>query len=157
MFLIVLSFFLSLYPFLYLITRRPPISTRTHTLFPYTTLFRPREGRARDRAAADRSGRTRRRDRGDRLGQVDSAAHRRRALRTATGQRHNQRARYGAGRRRSAAPAYRVSPAGIPADQRLAQGQYPARVARSGGQGVARRGDNDGAVAFDCAPSLGAR
>src|SRR3546814_2425504 len=62
-------------------------------------------------------------------------------------QRHNQRARYGAGRRRSAAPAYRVSPAGIPADQRLAQGQYPARVARSGGQGVARRGDNDGAVA----------
>src|SRR3546814_20302758 len=32
-----------------------------------------------------------------------------------------------------------------------------ARVARSGGQGVARRGDNDGAVAFDCAPSLGAR
>src|SRR3546814_16714615 len=26
--------------FLFLMTRRPPISTRTYTLFPYTTLFR---------------------------------------------------------------------------------------------------------------------
>src|SRR6056297_2356150 len=37
-------------------TRRPPRSTRTDTLFPYTTLFRPR--RRRD-ARRDRSGRAR--------------------------------------------------------------------------------------------------
>src|SRR3546814_7686036 len=41
--------------------RRPPRSTRTDTLFPYTTLFRTKEpafgfGRARSRQQADHSG-----------------------------------------------------------------------------------------------------
>src|SRR3546814_12470871 len=31
-----------MYFFVFLIIRRPPISTRTYTLFPYTTLFRSR-------------------------------------------------------------------------------------------------------------------
>src|SRR3546814_6979504 len=35
--------------------RRPPRSTRTDTLFPYTTLFRSREGRAARRLCADRN------------------------------------------------------------------------------------------------------
>src|SRR3546814_14887134 len=35
------SFF---YFFVFLMIRRPPISTRTDTLFPYTTLFRSDEG-----------------------------------------------------------------------------------------------------------------
>src|SRR3546814_5966697 len=34
--------------FLFLMIRRPPISTRTDTLFPYTTLFRSSVGRGRD-------------------------------------------------------------------------------------------------------------
>src|SRR3546814_11735082 len=34
--------------------RRPPRSTRTHTLFPYTTLFRSRRGSARRRERLDR-------------------------------------------------------------------------------------------------------
>src|SRR3546814_11520126 len=38
--------------FFFLMIRRPPRSTRTDTLFPYTTLFR-----SRDRAAAARTGR----------------------------------------------------------------------------------------------------
>src|SRR3546814_3616352 len=33
--------------FFFLMIRRPPRSTRTDTLFPYTTLFRPIQGRAR--------------------------------------------------------------------------------------------------------------
>src|SRR3546814_14942695 len=38
--------------FFFLMIRRPPRSTRTDTLFPYTTLFRsPREGRGRERWA----------------------------------------------------------------------------------------------------------
>src|SRR3546814_13527864 len=35
-----LSFFLSHFLFFFLMIRRPPRSTRTDTLFPYTTLFR---------------------------------------------------------------------------------------------------------------------
>src|SRR3546814_20238355 len=35
---------LSRYIFLFLITRLPPRSTQTHTLFPYTTLFRSGHG-----------------------------------------------------------------------------------------------------------------
>src|SRR3546814_20347237 len=42
----------------FLMIRRPPRSTRTDTLFPYTTLFRSRR-RARDRPAADRPPRRR--------------------------------------------------------------------------------------------------
>src|SRR3546814_4214203 len=37
--------------FFFLMIRRPPRSTRTDTLFPYTTLFRSRTGRAAARAA----------------------------------------------------------------------------------------------------------
>src|SRR3546814_20871315 len=39
-----------------LMIRRPPISTRTDTLFPYTTLFRSRDGRGGARAAEGRAG-----------------------------------------------------------------------------------------------------
>src|SRR3546814_13935728 len=39
LFLILLHFFLFFF-FFFLMIRRPPISTRTDTLFPYTTLFR---------------------------------------------------------------------------------------------------------------------
>src|SRR3546814_6365200 len=46
--------------FFFVMIRRPPRSTRTDTLFPYTTLFRSREGRA-DRLC--RSGRRRSNDR----------------------------------------------------------------------------------------------
>src|SRR3546814_12521218 len=45
--------------FFFLMRRLPPISTRTYTLFPYTTLFRSHQGplRAQDvpRQAADRN------------------------------------------------------------------------------------------------------
>src|SRR3546814_14656973 len=34
----------SVYSFFFLMIRRPPISTRTDTLFPYTTLFRSKGG-----------------------------------------------------------------------------------------------------------------
>src|SRR3546814_2212364 len=44
--------------------RRPPRSTRTDTLFPYTTLFR--SGRQPTRRGAGRDGRTHRRGRGRR-------------------------------------------------------------------------------------------
>src|SRR3546814_3021544 len=40
--------------------RRPPISTRTDTLFPYTTLFRSRTKPARAGLALDRAARDRR-------------------------------------------------------------------------------------------------
>src|SRR3546814_7911202 len=36
--------------FFYLMIRRPPRSTRTDTLFPYTTLFRSRDGRLQGRS-----------------------------------------------------------------------------------------------------------
>src|SRR3546814_3026507 len=42
--------------FFFLMIRRPPRSTRTDTLFPYTTLFRSGEG-GRDRLPAGRAGR----------------------------------------------------------------------------------------------------
>src|SRR3546814_9170864 len=51
-----------LFYFFFLMIRRPPRSTRTDTLFPYTTLFRSQEGTARTahigcrRRAARRSG-----------------------------------------------------------------------------------------------------
>src|SRR3546814_8820593 len=38
--------------FLFLMIRRPPISTRTDTLFPYTTLFRSARARPRDAMTA---------------------------------------------------------------------------------------------------------
>src|SRR3546814_16722609 len=40
------------YFFFFLMIRRPPRSTRTDTLFPYTTLFRSVERRQRDRGDA---------------------------------------------------------------------------------------------------------
>src|SRR3546814_2627768 len=40
--------------FFILMIRPPPISTRTDTLFPYTTLFRSRAGARLDRRGADR-------------------------------------------------------------------------------------------------------
>src|SRR5881396_4340634 len=49
--------------FFFLMIRRPPRSTRYETLFPYTTLFRPRRGHPaaprRDQAARDRGVRAR--------------------------------------------------------------------------------------------------
>src|SRR3546814_10461655 len=39
-------FFYTIYLFFFLMIRRPPRSTRTDTLFPYTTLFRSRRHRA---------------------------------------------------------------------------------------------------------------
>src|SRR3546814_2905656 len=36
--------------FFFLMIRRPPRSTRTDTLFPYTTLFRSKDGQGRNRA-----------------------------------------------------------------------------------------------------------
>src|SRR3546814_10278382 len=59
--------------FFFLMIRRPPRSTRTDTLFPYTTLFRShhldRSGtRSRGRRALDRPGEDRRRLRPDRGG-----------------------------------------------------------------------------------------
>src|SRR3546814_18433541 len=41
----------------FLMNRRPPRSTRTDTLFPYTTLFRSEAGRARALAGQARTGR----------------------------------------------------------------------------------------------------
>src|SRR3546814_13092672 len=46
--------FLCVFPFFFLMIRRPPRSTRTDTLFPYTTLFRSRDARA----AGEKSART---------------------------------------------------------------------------------------------------
>src|SRR3546814_15860728 len=43
--------------FFFLMIRRPPRSTRTDTLFPYTTLFRSRDGRRRAPRAPRRTGR----------------------------------------------------------------------------------------------------
>src|SRR3546814_18396447 len=42
--------------FFFLMIRRPPRSTRTDTLFPYTTLFRSRGPAVRRRADGDRAG-----------------------------------------------------------------------------------------------------
>src|SRR3546814_11822590 len=53
-------FFLLFLIFCYLMIRRPPRSTRTYTLFPYTTLFRSPPGRRGLR----HPGRERRRGRG---------------------------------------------------------------------------------------------
>src|SRR3546814_12783855 len=50
MFGTLLSFF-----FFFLMIRRPPRSTRTDTLFPYTTLFRSGDHPVRQRAGASRS------------------------------------------------------------------------------------------------------
>src|SRR3546814_19224672 len=44
-----ICFVVLLYVFLFLMIRRPPRSTRTDTLFPYTTLFRSKWPRAYDR------------------------------------------------------------------------------------------------------------
>src|SRR3546814_15120106 len=54
-----------LYDFLFVMLRRPPRSTRTDTLFPYTTLFRSRASRRGPRGVA-RPRRGRADDRGDR-------------------------------------------------------------------------------------------
>src|SRR3546814_11580257 len=54
------------YSCFFLMIRRPPRSTRTDTLFPYTTLFRSRLARGRRGAVADlegAEGRVRRRQR----------------------------------------------------------------------------------------------
>src|SRR3546814_12480878 len=47
------------FSFFFLMIRRPPRSTRTDTLFPYTTLFRSPSGRPRHSEAAARNQRTR--------------------------------------------------------------------------------------------------
>src|SRR3546814_9122035 len=47
--------------FFFLMIRRPPISTRTDTLFPYTTLFRSRGRSSRPRRRYSRAGRAARR------------------------------------------------------------------------------------------------
>src|SRR3546814_15243508 len=43
MFFVLFSLYVSLFFFFFLMIRRPPRSTRTDTLFPYTTLFRSEE------------------------------------------------------------------------------------------------------------------
>src|SRR3546814_4651352 len=45
--------YLSPFFFFFLMIRRPPRSTRTDTLFPYTTLFRSQSGDSRRRRTAD--------------------------------------------------------------------------------------------------------
>src|SRR3546814_12109955 len=50
-------FFVVLFLFFLLMIRRPPRSTRTDTLFPYTTLFRSRVQRRSRGSGADRAGR----------------------------------------------------------------------------------------------------
>src|SRR3546814_8487013 len=45
---------LFVYGYFFLMIRRPPRSTRTDTLFPYTTLFRSRRSRGRSRVRAAR-------------------------------------------------------------------------------------------------------
>src|SRR3546814_19768991 len=48
------SFSLSLYFFFFLMIRRPPRSTRTDTLFPYTTLFRSNPSHSRHHCAMEK-------------------------------------------------------------------------------------------------------
>src|SRR3546814_20814707 len=52
--LLVVTFFTLFFFVFFLMIRRPPRSTRTDTLFPYTTLFRSRHSRSR--AASPRRG-----------------------------------------------------------------------------------------------------
>src|SRR3546814_15330101 len=47
-----IAFLFSLFAFFFLMIRRPPRSTRTDTLFPYTTLFRSLDGSCRTPIAA---------------------------------------------------------------------------------------------------------
>src|SRR3546814_20100860 len=60
--------------------RRPPRSTRTATLFPYTTLFRSRSGGIGDRHLVDRDAFTGHRGLVDRAGARDDEAVSRQAL-----------------------------------------------------------------------------
>src|SRR3546814_8106861 len=46
-----MTIYIIVFMFVFLMIRRPPRSTRTDTLFPYTTLFRSRNERQRDRGA----------------------------------------------------------------------------------------------------------
>src|SRR3546814_14105103 len=55
LFLFVILYRLFVLFFFFLMIRRPPRSTRTDTLFPYTTLFRSLEARWANRQAAQRS------------------------------------------------------------------------------------------------------
>src|SRR3546814_13778119 len=50
--ILVCSCSISFFFFFFLMIRRPPRSTRTDTLFPYTTLFRSREASAAGRSAS---------------------------------------------------------------------------------------------------------
>src|SRR3546814_15803388 len=54
--------YLSCFFFFFLMRRRPPRSTRTDTLFPYTTLFRSEARRRNDLDNAQENGRERRDD-----------------------------------------------------------------------------------------------
>src|SRR3546814_5517875 len=104
--------------FFFLMIRRPPRSTRTDTLFPYTTLFRSIAGHARRRTRAAQAGRHR---------AAGPAAHR--AERTGRG------AQAGAGKARPAViagnPAARRARPGAGRGGRMAE---PARA----GLGCAR-------------------
>src|SRR3546814_14239956 len=51
---IILIMFLLIAVFFFLMRRRPPRSTRTDTLFPYTTLFRSHLGQVDDLGAGDK-------------------------------------------------------------------------------------------------------
>src|SRR3546814_19083988 len=85
------------YHFFFLMIRRPPRSTRTDTLFPYTTLFRSRDRRRRRRhAAVVDAARDRRRPRGSGGIGVDAVL--------------VQRARRDQQRRARAAPVRRLRP-----------------------------------------------
>src|SRR3546814_20949313 len=89
--------------FFLLMIRRPPRSTRTHTLFPYTTLFR-----SAARAGGPRLGRSRRPVAGGICGGLAAAAGRPQDLSEPQGHRlHGRRRRPCAARSRAAAPPAR--------------------------------------------------
>src|SRR3546814_9521069 len=69
-------FYCTVIYFFFLMIRRPPRSTRTDTLFPYTTLFRTRHHRWRQMAErADKRSRSRRSRRRDRRGNRNRRQH----------------------------------------------------------------------------------
>src|SRR3546814_18204437 len=131
--------------FFFLMIRRPPISTLTDTLFPYTTLFRSRRlGRRRSgRARADlercRSehlpGKDRTASRRARLGGVRFRPRRRRVLHQVAGEpaflaRDHPISHYAARRVAARRPVIRPAPRGV-----LQYGQEPEER-RVGTEGV---------------------
>src|SRR3546814_3867098 len=109
--------------------RRPPRSTRTDTLFPYTTLFR--SGRGRDRRRAARAGRHGRRPR-DRFERVQPAGgpgrHGGGARRAGAGVVRTLRAAGGAGVRADAVSDAARRPAGERSEEHTSELQSLMRI-----------------------------